>query len=556
MRELLRLAPLYRPYLGWIALSLLAAVVSALAGAGLMAAAGGLVAAGAVGAAAAAPSMLVRLFVVLRAGARYGERVVGHEATLRVVAEARGWLFAKLAPLAPGALADLHSGEALARLKTDVGHLDTAFLKVAMPLATAAVSAAAIAAFAARYDLRYAALYVGLAVLGGLALPLAFSPRLKRAATETARLHGERRRALVDALDGLSELIVSGAFAGRAAEAQAQFATQTRAEEREHGALAWTQSAASLAADCAVIGALALGALALQAGRLGPSEVAMLTLLLAAGFEPLLVLPISFAALPTAAASMRRILNLAERRPLVADPADPVAAPDGYAIELRDLRYAYAQARAPAIDGVSLDFAEGARAALVGASGAGKTTLTELILRIRDPDRGEVRIGGVPARRLRLEDLRAFFAVAPQFPHLFERSLADNLRLGNPTASEAEMRRALELVGLSRRLDEFPAGLASDIGPLGARLSVGEARRVAIARAWLSRAPVLILDEPTEGLDGESERRLIDNMTAAAGARSLIAVTHSAEAAAKFETVVTVENGSARQDVRSVARGG
>lgn len=556
MREWLRLAPLFRPYLGWIALSVLAGVVAALAGAGLMAAAGGLVAGMAVGAAAATPSLLVRLFVVLRSGARYAERVIGHEATLRVVAQARGWLFAKLAPLAPGALADLHSGEALARLKTDVGNLETAFLKVGMPLATAAISAAAIAAFAARYDIRFAGLYLALGALAGLVAPLAFTGRVKRAAEETARLHGERRRALVDVLDGLGELVVSGAFAARSAQAQAQFTAQSVAEEREHGALAWTQSTASLAADLCVIGALALGALALSDGRLAASDVAMLTLLLAAGFEPLLGLPLAFSALPTAAASIRRVLDLADRRPLVADPADPLPAPAGFDVALRDVRYAYGPARSTALDGASLTIPGGARVAVVGPSGAGKTTLTDLILRVRDPDSGEVSIGGVPARRLRLADLRARFAVAPQFPHLFDRSLADNLRLGNPLASEAEMRRALELVGLGRRAAELPDGLASEIGPLGAKLSVGEARRVAIARAVLTPAPILILDEPTEGLDGETERRLIDNVIAAAAGRTVIAVTHSAEAEAKFDCVVTVEDGVVRQRQRPAARAG
>ena len=544
---MLRLAPLYRPYLGWIALSILAGVASALAGAGLMAASGGLIAAAAVGGVMSAPSVLVRWFAVLRTGARYAERVVGHEATLRIVAEARGWLFGKLAPLAPGALADLHSGEALARLKTDVEKLETAFLRVGAPMATAAISAAVVAAFVARYDIRLAGLFAALGAAAGLGLPLAFSGRLKRAAAETARLHGERRRALVDALDGLGELVVSGAFVGHAAAAQAQFAAQSATEDREHAALAWTQSAATLAADLAMLGALALGAWALRDARLGTADVAMLTLLIASGFEPLLALPAAFAALPSASVSIRRVLDLADRKPLVADPADPMPNPGGFDIALDGVGYAYARDRAPVLEDVSLTLAEGERAAFVGGSGAGKTTLSELILRVRDPQQGEVRIGGAPATRLRLSDLRARFAVAPQFPHLFDRSLAENLRLGRPSASETEMRRALELVGLSRRVGELPGGLAADIGPLGAKLSVGEARRVAIARAWLSPAPVLILDEPTEGLDGETERRLIDNLIAASPQRTLIAVTHSVEAQAKFDRVLTVGDGGVRE---------
>jgi ATP-binding cassette subfamily C protein CydC len=547
MAAWLRLAPLFRPYLGWIALSLLASVVAALAGAGLMAVSGGFIASMAVAGAAGAeinyytPSALVRLFAILRTGSRYGERVIGHEATLRIVAEARGWLFAKLAPLAPGALADLHSGEALARLKTDIDRLETAFLRLAAPLATAAVATLAIAAFIARYEMRLAGLFAALALTGGVAAPLAFTGRLKQAQVEAARLQGVRRVALVDALDGLADLVAADAYGGRAAEAERQFAAQLACEAREQGALAWTQSLIALAADFGVIGAAGLGVLALSAGRLAAPDVTMLTLLVASGFEPLIALPAAFAAWPAVSVSVRRILDLADRKPLAADPADPAPDAGGYAIAFDSVAYAYPSAPAPALAGVCLRIAEGERVAVVGASGAGKTTLIDLMLRVRDPQSGAVSIGGVPARNLRLADLRRRFAVAPQFPHLFDRSLADNLRLANPQASAAEMREALDLVGLTPLVAELPGGLDADLGPRGAKISVGQARRVAIARAWLAKRPVMVLDEPTEGLDAVAGRRLMDRLLAASEARTLIAVTHQADAGALFDRVVTVE---------------
>ena len=553
-----RLAPLFRPYLGWIALSLLASVVATLAGAGLMAVSGGFIASMAVAGATGAeinyytPSALVRLFAILRTGSRYGERVIGHEATLRVVAEARGWLFAKLAPLAPGALADLHSGEALARLKTDIDRLETAFLRLAAPLATAAIATLVIASFIVRYDARLAGLFVALALAGGVATPFAFSGRVKRAQVDAARLQGARRVALVDALDGLADLVAAGAYNRRAAEAEAQFAAQLACEAREHGALAWTQSLVALAADFGVVGALGLGVLALSAGRLAAPDVTMLTLLVASGFEPLIPLPAAFAAWPAVSESVRRIIDLADRKPLVADPADPAPDAGGYAIALADVAYAYPNAPA-ALSGVSIDIAEGERVAVVGASGAGKTTLIDLMLRVRDPQAGEVRVGGVPARSLRLADLRRRFAVAPQFPHLFDRSLADNLRLADPRANEPEMRAALELVGLTPLVAELAGGLDADVGPRGAKLSVGQARRLAIARAWLAKRPTLLLDEPTEGLDATAERRMMDRLIASAGRRTVIALTHSASARARFERELTVQNGGVRErDASSV----
>ncbi len=539
-RELWGLA---RPYLGWIALSVLAAVVAALAGAGLMAVSGGFIAAMAVAGAAGhemnyyTPSALVRLFAILRTGARYGERVLGHEATLRIVAEARAWLFARLAPLAPGGLDDLRSGEALARLKTDVDKLETAFLRVAAPVATAAISTLVIAAVIARYDLRLAGLFLALALAAGAALPLALLRPLRRAADARARLDGERRTALVDALDGLADLVMAGRFAASAAEAEAMHARQTLSEERERAAVVWMQAAVSLAGDAALIGVLAL-----SAGRLAGPDASMLTLLVASAFEPLVGLPAAFAALPVAAASIARVLELARRPPLVADPADPAPAPAGFDIAFDHVRFGYG-AR-PVLDDLSLRFGEGERVAIVGPSGAGKTTLIDLLLRVRDPQAGAVRIGGVAANRLRLETLRAAFAVAPQFPHLFDRSLADNLRFARPEASEAELREALDLVGLTPLLARLADGLDANLGPLGARLSAGEARRVAVARAWLAKRPILVLDEPTEGLDADSEARLVAALLARSPGRTVLAVTHSPEARARFPRALVIGEGT------------
>jgi len=553
MRALLRLAPIYRPYLGWIALSVLTAVVAALASAGLMAVSGEFIAAMAIAGATGgemnyySPSALVRLFAILRTGARYGERVVGHEATLRMVAEARGWLFGRLAPLAPGALQDLRSGEVLARLKTDIEHLETAFLRVAAPMATAAATTTAIAVFIALYDLRLACLFVALGAATGLALPLAFAGRLRRPTAQAARLQGERRTALVDALDGLGELLVAGAFAGRAAEAQAQYSAQSADEERTLAAVAWTQAATSLAADAATLGALALGALAISQGRLVAPDVSMLTLLVASGFEPLATLPAAFAAAPAAAASIRRVCDLADRKPLVTDPANPSPPPSGFDIVMENVSYAYPGARASALNDVCLTIPEGACIAIAGRSGAGKTTLTDLMLRVRDPDKGAVRIGGASVKDLRLDDVRARYAVAPQFPHLFDRSLAQNLRFAKTSATDAELRRALDLVGLSPLLKELPAALNSHVGALGAKLSAGQARRVALARAWLAERPILLLDEPTEALDAQSERRLIDNLLAATPGRTVIVLTHSAEARAKFDRWLIVADRTARE---------
>jgi thiol reductant ABC exporter CydD subunit len=204
------------------------------------------------------------------------------------------------------------------------------------------------------------------------------------------------------------------------------------------------------------------------------------------------------------------------------DFPDPALA--GLAVE--GLRVSYPGRSEPALDGLSLSVNEGDVLALVGPSGCGKSTLLSVLLGLVTPELGSVRVGGVDLAGLDLDAWRARLAWVPQRPHLFKASIAQNVRLGRPGASTDEVRAAIEAAGLTDAVRKLPAGLDTVLGERGAGLSAGERQRVALARAFLRDAPLLLLDEPTANLDGETEREIVRTIGRLAEGRTVVLVAH------------------------------
>ncbi|WP_395664990.1 thiol reductant ABC exporter subunit CydC [Methylocella sp.] len=556
MNALWRLLKLYRPYAGWLALSIGASLVATLANIGLMATSGWFVTAMALAGAAGGlmnyfmPSALIRAFALLRIGGRYLDRVIGHEATLRLLATTRVFLFARLAPLAPGALADLRAGDLFAGLKGDVDRLELVFLRLVAPLATAALSSAAVvAALAAFTDLRLAGAVGAALFAGGFILPAAAAHAGRAASRGAAEKAGDLRASLAGDLGGLGALLLTGAAKTRFAALEETHDALLAQEARLAQLSGLADAGLALAGGFALCAALVVGVPLVSGGALGAPFLAMAALLSLAAFEAFAGAPAAFAALPGALASARRIFALADRRPPVADPARPREAPKTFDLSFEGVGLAYPDALEPALENIDLKIPEGARVAVVGTSGAGKSSLVDLLARVRDPSQGRIRLGGAPIDELPQERLRALVAVAPQAPHVFTATIAENLRLARPDATEAELREAAEAAQFLETVETSPQGFDTFVGVGGARLSGGQARRLAIARALLLKSPVLVLDEPGEGLDAETERALFDALLARPGV-TLIVLTHRDAALARMDEIVVLEAG------RIVERGG
>lgn len=549
MKDLIRLLGLYRRHFGWILLSMLVSLVATLANVGLMAASGWFITAMAAAGLAGVtmnyftPAAIIRGLAILRTGGRYIDRIVGHEATLRLLADTRTHLFAKMVPLAPAALDDLRSGDLLARLKADIDRLELTFLRFLSPLAVALLTLVAIGLVLFLYDgLLSAGVLAVLVGCGLLAPALAAAATADPGRTLTAR-SADLRRLVVDDLSGLMPLIATGAFVGHRERLVTAMSALVQAERQLARRAAFGQALGRLSGDLALIVALLVGVPLVAAGRMVGPELTMAALLSLSAAEAFMGLPVAFLGLFPTFASARRLFAILDRKPPVIDQAAPKPLPEGRDLRLDGVTLRYPGNLRPALDDISLDIPFGTHVALVGESGAGKSSVVALLVRLRDPDAGEIRLGGLSLTELALADVRRVVGVVPQKPHLFTLTLEENLRLGRPTATANELAAAIEMAGLTEFVSRLPLGLATPVGVAGTTLSGGEARRVAIARVLLLDPDILILDEPGEGLDPETEAAVLDRVLDRMSRRTIILVTHAHAALHRMDRVVELDSG-------------
>jgi thiol reductant ABC exporter CydC subunit len=385
-----------------------------------------------------------------------------------------------------------------------------------------------------------AVLAVGLALVGVLVPALA--ARLSRAAgRRQGAARAELTAELVELLRGAPELVVYGREADTLASIRTRSAELTRLGRRDGLAAGLAEGLSILIAGLTVAGVLAVAA----SSSVDRVLVATLALLALASFD--CVLPLRAAAVELAAtlAAGRRVLALVDREPAIRDPAEPGRAPEGpAAVALEGVTARYAAGSPPALRGFDLSLAPGRKIALVGPSGAGKTTVTNLLLRFLDPDEGRVTLAGRDVRELRQEDVRGTFAVAGQNAHVFNSTIRANLALARPGASDAELEQVLHRARIGDWVASLPDGLETLVGEEGTKLSGGQRQRLTVARALLSDAPVLVLDEPTAHLDAETAEVLVRDVLDAADDRSVLLITHRPEGLDLVDEVVELSPAS------------
>ncbi|MFS8036990.1 thiol reductant ABC exporter subunit CydC [Xanthobacter sp. AM11] len=555
MRDLLRLLRLMRPQAGWMALAVLLSAAASLAHVGLMAASGWFITAMALAGAAGVAmdpfttSAAIRGFALLRTGARYGERLVGHEATLKFVARLRPWFFARLVPLAPAALEDEASGDLLARLKGDIDRLEFAFLRILSPV-LAAVLVVAVAVGVAAYYAGAAALVLGaFALLAGAGLPALVHRLGAPAARRVAHDTGAFEAALVDHLEGRAELDIYDP-AGRHRRQVDAASDALLADEASLARLAGASAAGvGLAAQGALLAVLLIAGPLVLAGRLAGADLPLLAFLALATFDAVAPLPLAFQTLPGTLASARRLFALVDRAPPVPEPGSARPVPAEGALVFSRVGLTYPGADHAALADFDLVLTPGRHVALVGPSGSGKSSVVALALRFRAAGAGSISFAGTPVEAFSPDALRRRMAVLGQKDHLFAATIGDNLRMADPAATPDRCAQALATAGILPFVAAQPEGLETFVGAHGTSLSGGEARRVALARTLLKDAPVLILDEPTEGLDAHTEQAVMAAVLDAARGRTLLLVTHRTAGLARMDEIVVMDGG------RVVARG-
>ena len=334
------------------------------------------------------------------------------------------------------------------------------------------------------------------------------------------------RVAVIDGLQGMAELQVYGAGRTQAQRIDAL----TRTLNLQQIRLAWlaglSAATVGLCASLAMWGVVLWGVALVSRGTLGPAQLPMLALFVLASFDAIAPMPAALQQLGETFGAARRVFELVDASPEVAEPQGASPLPQGAAITMRGVRMRYDAVGAWALDGLDLELPPGRRVAIVGPSGAGKTSIVQLLLRFREYQQGDVRFGGHDLRSYRGEDLRSRIAVVSQDSYLFDTTILENLRIGNPQAGDEDVVRAARAAQIHDFIVSLPEGYRTYAGEAGIRLSGGQARRIAIARALLKDAPLLLLDEPTEGLDPRTERALVESIETLMAGRSVLVITH------------------------------
>jgi thiol reductant ABC exporter CydC subunit len=490
----------------------------------------------------------VRAFGVSRGALRYVERLAAHDASLRILGELRGRAYRRLERLAPAGLGDQRTGDLLSRLVADVDGLADMWPRVVLPGAVAlVVCAGAVLVVAWLVPTAGVILAVCLlvAALGG---PLAARSFTGRAEARIAPIRGDLAATALDLLQAAPELLAADVVDREIARVASATADLERAEARSAAGSGVGVLVASLASGAAVWLALVAGVAAVRSDAIGGVALAVVVLLPIAAHELV-------AGLAPAAQQMARLRSMADRlagvlgRPdPVVDPDEPVTLPPGpYGLRIRDLRARYRASGPHVLAGVDLDLRPGERALVTGPSGSGKSTLASVLLRFLDPSGGSVEIcapaGSIDIRRLAAEDVRRAVGLCAQDVHLFDSTIAENVRLARPDASDEQVRDALGRAHLLDWVDGLPEGLGTFVGEQGARMSGGQRQRLELARSILADRPILIFDEPIEHLDEPTAAALTSDLLAASAGRTVIFITHHPELMAAVVPHVTLRLG-------------
>ncbi|WP_372359630.1 thiol reductant ABC exporter subunit CydC [Xanthomonas axonopodis] len=530
-----RLRDVFRLHAWRLLLSAVLVLVTMLAGVGLLGLSGSFLTAAALAGVAGmgtgfnffSPSAGIRALTFARIVSRYGEKLIGHDATLRIARDLRVWFFRRALPLAPGRLSATRTGDLLARLMSDIGEVDGLSVRALAPLAALlGIWLGGVAAAALIY-LPAACLLLVLGVLIGGLVPW----QVARGGAQREQLRAQQRTALrtqaFEGLEGAADLAAVDAQGAWLQRSDAAAAAVTGGDRIQRRRLIIGNLLHALCGGLGLASMLWLALGAAERGLIAAELAAGLVFLTMALLEVWAGAGLALQALQSARVAARRLQAIVDQAPSVSDPAHAIDVPRTGTLQLQQVSFAWPGSVRPVLHALDLTLAPGERIAISGDSGSGKSTVLALLLRLWDPQAGQLRYAGIDLRHLAQAQWHQRIAWLPQNAPVFAGSVRDNLLIGDAAADDAALWQVLQQVRLGAWASAND-GLDTWVGENGATLSAGQARRLALARALLRDAPILLLDEPTDGLDVDTAHALLVDLAAALGERSLVMITHDA----------------------------
>lgn len=548
MRELLPYLKLYKKHWFGLTLGMLLALLTVLTSIGLLTLSGWFLSAAAVAGLTIAretfnymlPGAFVRGFAMGRTAGRWGERVVTHNATFKLLTDLRVFFFEKLTPLIPGRLSTVRDADMLNRIVADVDAMDHVYLRLINPVTVGVLGIAALTTLVAWFDTTLGLTLGGVLLFVLLIWPILFYRLGKHNGQQLTQHKAELRIRTLDWLQGYSELTIFGA---EQTYRQAIFTAQEKLLHNQYTnahVSGLAQSLLLLANGWILVLMLWLAADGVG-GQTPDPMIALIAFATMASVELLMPIAGAFQHLGQTLTSARRLNEIILAKPEVEFTQQPTTHNGQYGIEFNGVNFAYQANKPNTIDEFTLSLPQGHKVAIVGQTGSGKSTLIQLLCRYWDVQAGHVTIGGVDIREWRESDLRAAISVVSQRVDILNGTLRDNLKLAKPDATDEQLSEILRQVGLEKLLQD--SALNAWLGDGGRQLSGGEKRRIGIARALLHDAPILLLDEPTEGLDKQTEQQIMQLLHSHFANKTVLFITHRLINLEQMDAIALIEHG-------------
>jgi len=567
MKVFFRLIRLLKPQMPLMFLGVILSIITILANISLLAISGWFITLMAIGGATGitvnyfTPAAIIRFLAIVRTAGRYAERMLTHQATFNALASLRHYFYQQLEPLLPYYRINLRSGDLLARLQQDIDNLDNFYLRVLLPITVALISVPIVCYALAVHSLTIGWVMLVALLLVGLILPiisLVISTTLSR---EKVHLESHLTEELINGISAIKTLLVYQVGISY----QRSIAHITKQYYSVHYRLVKINAGFSaitfLFIHLAALVCLLLLLTPLSTGEIDSKTLVGIILLVLVSFETVSSMPLALQLLPQSLASAARLFAIIDKEKPADIGIEDVKQGD---IHFEHLTFNYPDQKSPSLIDINLSIKQGEKVAIIGASGAGKSTLINLLMGFwpignvklatigtsinvadsKNPT-GKITIAECDLNLVTRESLRQHIALMSQQGHIFEASIADNLRLAKQNATTVEMHKVCQLVNLTDFIESLPNGLDTWLGTSGAGLSGGQAQRLQIAQLLLRPASVLILDEPTKGLDRVNEERIMCNVLdhVKQQQQSLVVITHKPLMLENMDKIVVMDQG-------------
>ncbi len=496
------------------------------------------------------PIYLVQMMGILRAVSRYSERLISHNTTFRLLAHLRVWTYSRIEPQAPAHLHDHRSGDLLTHLVADIEELQNFYLRAVSPIVIALMISLFTFGIFSIFSIGIAWVALAFLALTGLGMPFLLGLLSHGLGKEQVKARAELNIQIVDGLQGIQDVLAFGHSHTRLEGVVACDRALGQVQRRMARITGLQIALSDLLMNTAMWVLLILAIPLVSTGYIDGVYLGVISLLILASFEAVQPLASAFQELGHSRAAAERVFDVADAPLPITESAMPQPIPanpsglGGYDLSFKHVHFTYRQGQSEVLSNISFNLREGLRVAIVGPSGAGKSTLVRLALRFWDPTSGTILLNGQDIRGYSLRDLRDLVSVVAQDTYIFNDTLRANLLLARYEASETEIEAALEQAQLTEFVRQLPQGLKTRVGEQGLQLSGGERQRLAIARAFLKNAPILILDEVTANLDPLIERALLDTLDELTWGRTTLHITHRLLQMERMNEILVLERGS------------